>query len=393
MNHHWNPTDELKSAYSEMVEWRRYLHRHPELSFQEQRTSAWIADKLRSFGCKVTERVGGYGVVADIEGATSGPCIALRADIDALPIQDAKSCEYSSTVPGVMHACGHDGHTSTLLAIARVYATNRERWRGTRRLLFQPAEELCPGGAVSMIRDGVLEGVDAIYGVHLWTPLPYGVVASRGGALMAAPDEFTIIINGRGGHGGMPHQTVDAVVTGASLVGALQTIVSRSVDPINPAVVTIGSFQAGTTGNVIAEQAVLNGTVRTFNNEVRQHIRNRMESIISHTAAMFGAQIELEYREGYPTVINDESEAVRFEAVAKQLFGEDGTLQSELIMAGEDFSYYLQQKKGFFMFVGAGNDECGASYAHHHPKFDIDERSMLNSARLLIGMAEHRASE
>jgi amidohydrolase len=191
----------------------------------------------------------------------------------------------------------------------------------------------------------------------------------------------------------MPHQTVDAVVTGASLVGALQTIVSRSVDPINPAVVTIGSFQAGTTGNVIAEQAVLNGTVRTFNNEVRQHIRNRMESIISHTAAMFGAQIELEYREGYPTVINDESEAVRFEAVAKQLFGEDGTLQSELIMAGEDFSYYLQQKKGFFMFVGAGNDECGASYAHHHPKFDIDERSMLNSARLLIGMAEHRASE
>jgi amidohydrolase len=393
MNHHWNPTDELKSAYSEMVEWRRYLHRHPELSFQEQRTSAWIADKLRSFGCKVTERVGGYGVVADIEGATSGPCIALRADIDALPIQDAKSCEYSSTVPGVMHACGHDGHTSTLLAIARVYASNRERWRGTRRLLFQPAEELCPGGAVSMIRDGVLEGVDAIYGVHLWTPLPYGVVASRGGALMAAPDEFTIIINGRGGHGGMPHQTVDAVVTGASLVGALQTIVSRSVDPINPAVVTIGSFQAGTTGNVIAEQAVLNGTVRTFNNEVRQHIRNRMESIISHTAAMFGAQIELDYREGYPTVINDESEAVRFEAVAKQLFGEEGTLQSELIMAGEDFSYYLQQKKGFFMFVGAGNDECGASYAHHHPKFDIDERSMLNSARLLIGMAEHRASE
>lgn len=392
MNKHWDPADELKSAYTEMVEWRRYLHRHPELSFQEERTSAWIADKLRSFGCKVTERVGGYGVVADIEGAESGPCVALRADIDALPIQDLKSCEYASTVPGVMHACGHDGHTSTLLTIAKLYASNRNQWRGSRRLIFQPAEELCPGGAAAMIRDGALDGVDAIYGVHLWTPLPYGIVASRGGALMAAPDEFTITINGRGGHGGMPQQTVDAVVTGASLVGALQTIVSRSVDPIHPAVVTVGSFQAGSTGNVIAEKAVLNGTVRTFNQEVQKLIRERMDAIIAHTAAMFGASIELDYREGYPAVMNDEGEAARFDEVAAQLFGPDGVQRSELIMAGEDFSYYLQQKKGCFMFVGAGNEACGASFAHHHPRFDLDERSMLISARLLIGMAEHRAA-
>lgn len=243
-----------------------------------------------------------------------------------------------------------------------------------------------------MIRDGVLDGVDAIYGVHLWTPLPYGVVASRGGALMAAPDEFTITVNGRGGHGGMPNQTVDAVVIGASLVGALQTIVSRNVDPIHPAVVTVGSFQAGTTGNVIAEKAVLDGTVRTFNRDVQELIRGRMDSIIAHTASMFGASIELDYREGYPTVVNDVEEAARFDEVAAQLFGSENVRRSELIMAGEDFSYYLQHKKGCFMFVGAGNEACGATYAHHHPRFDLDERSMLISARLLIGMAEHRAA-
>jgi len=393
MTARWDPTGELQGAYPQMVEWRRYLHRHPELSFQEKNTSAWIADKLRSFGCKVTEGVGGYGVIADIEGESEGPCIALRADIDALPIQDGKQCEYASTVPGVMHACGHDGHTAALLAVAQAYRSNRGRWRGRRRLLFQPAEELCPGGAAAMIRDGALSGVEAIYGVHLWTPLPYGVVATRSGAFMAAPDEFTIEIVGQGGHGGLPHQTVDAVVAGASLVQSLQTIVSRSVDPIAPAVVTIGSFQAGSTGNVIAERAVLSGTVRTFAADVRSLIRERMESILSHTAAMFNASITCDYREGYPAVMNDEGEAARFNVVAAELFGEQAVQQSDLIMAGEDFSYYLQKAKGCFLFVGAGNAACGAVHPHHHPKFDIDERALLTSARLLIGMAEHRAAE
>ncbi|GFN32008.1 M20 metallopeptidase family protein [Paenibacillus xylaniclasticus] len=393
MTARWDPVGQLQSAYPQMVEWRRYLHRYPELSFQEKNTSAWIADKLRSFGCTVTEGIGGYGVVADLEGNGEGPCIALRADIDALPIQDAKNCEYSSTVPGVMHACGHDGHTATLLAVAQAYANNRSSWSGKRRLLFQPAEELCPGGACAMIRDGALNGVDAIYGVHLWTPLPYGVVATRGGAFMATPDEFTIEIVGQGGHGGMPHQTIDAVVVGASLVQSLQTIVSRSIDPIAPSVVTVGSFQAGSTGNVIAERAVLNGTVRTFTVAVRERIRERMESIIAHTAAMFGADITLDYREGYPAVTNDEGEAERFDTVAAELFGQQAVQQSTLIMVGEDFSYYLQEVKGCFMFVGAGGGDCGAIYPHHHPKFDIDERAMLVSARLLIGMAEHRAQE
>ncbi|WP_127531507.1 M20 metallopeptidase family protein [Paenibacillus kobensis] len=393
MTARWDPIGELQSAYPQMVEWRRYLHRYPELSFQEKRTSAWIAGKLRSFGCKVTEGIGGYGVIADIEGEGEGPCIALRADIDALPIQDAKQCEYSSTVPGVMHACGHDGHTATLLAIAKTYSDNRDGWNGSRRFIFQPAEELCPGGANAMIRDGVLEGVDAIYGVHLWTPFPYGIVATRGGAFMAAPDEFKIEIVGQGGHGGLPHQTIDAVIAGASLVQSLQTIVSRNVDPLEPTVVTVGSFQAGSTGNVIAEKAVLLGTVRTFTSEARARIRDRMESIIAHTAAMFNASITFDYREGYPAVINDEAEAARFDAVAAELFGRQAVQQSTLIMAGEDFSYYLQKVKGCFLFVGAGGEACGAVHPHHHPKFDIDERAMLMSARLLIGMAEHRAAE
>ncbi|MWC26735.1 M20 metallopeptidase family protein [Paenibacillus sp. MMS18-CY102] len=388
----WDPSEQLQAAYADMVEWRRYLHRNPELSFREQQTSSWIAKMLRSFGCDVQEGVGGYGVVAELSSDEAGPCVALRADIDALPIEDAKSCDYASAVPGVMHACGHDAHTSTLLAIARTYAHNRSDWKGTRRFLFQPAEELCPGGAVPMIKDGALEGVEAIYGVHLWTPLPYGTLASRGGPFMAAPDEFTIQIVGKGGHGGLPHQTIDAVVAGASLVQSLQTIVSRNVDPTEPAVVTVGSFQAGTTGNVIAERATLHGTVRTFRNEVRAGIRSRMETVIQHIAEMFGAQITLDYREGYPAVVNDDGEAERFQSVAKRLFGDEAVQLSGLIMAGEDFSYYLQQVPGCFMFVGAGNDACGASYPHHHPRFDIDERAMLHAARLLIGMAEHRAS-
>ncbi|EFM12931.1 amidohydrolase [Paenibacillus curdlanolyticus YK9] len=392
MSTRWDPSEQLQTAYADMVEWRRYLHRHPELSFREKQTSSWIGEKLRSFGCDVREGVGGYGVVAELSGEQAGPCVALRADIDALPIQDAKSCDYASTVPGVMHACGHDAHTATMLGIVRSYAVNRSQWKGTRRFLFQPAEELCPGGALPMIKDGVLDGVDAIYGVHLWTPLPYGKVASRGGPFMAAPDEFTIEVTGKGGHGGLPHQTIDAVVVGASLVQALQTIVSRNVDPTDPAVVTVGAFQAGSTGNVIAERAVLHGTVRTFRHEVRAGIRTRMETIVQHIAAMFGAQISLDYREGYPAVVNDAGEAERFDSVAKHLFGDEAVQHSGLIMAGEDFSYYLQRVPGCFMFVGAGNEACGAVYPHHHPRFDIDERAMLHAARLLIGVAEHRAS-
>ncbi|MDQ0059555.1 amidohydrolase [Paenibacillus harenae] len=383
----------LQHLYPDMVRWRRHLHQFPELSFHERATSQWIAARLAEMGCVVRSGVGGHGLVVTIKGDKPGPVVALRADIDALPIQDEKQCPYASKVPNVMHACGHDGHTAALLAVAAYYSANRERIAGERRLLFQPAEEQTPGGAKPMIEDGVLEGVDVIYGVHLWSPLPFGLISSKPGPFMAAADEFVIDITGRGGHGGLPHQAVDAIVIGSAIVQAAQTIVSRSVNPLHPAVVSIGSFQAGTTNNVVAEKCRLKGTVRTFDETTRKRIHERLESLIKHTCEMHGAKYDYQMRIGYPPVVNDDKEAKRFFEVGASLFGDEAVQRSEPLTVAEDFSYYLNEVPGCFMFVGAGNEECGATYSHHHPKFDIDERAMPNSAALLIGMAEDYAEE
>ncbi|MGO4346249.1 amidohydrolase [Paenibacillus sp. MCAF9] len=375
-----------------MINWRRHLHQYPELSFHERVTSSWIATQLSELGIEVQTGVGGHGLIATIKGDQPGPVIALRADIDALPIQDEKKCEYASKVPNVMHACGHDAHTSTLLAIASYYSANRSAICGERRLLFQPAEEVTPGGAMPMIKDGALDGVDVIYGVHLWTPLAYGLVSSKPGAFMAAADEFVIDIVGRGGHGGLPHQAIDAIMIGSTLVQSVQSIVSRNVNPLHPAVVTIGSFQAGTTNNVIAERCRLKGTVRSFDEQTRMMIHDRLKSLVTHICQMHGAEFDYQMRIGYPPVVNDDEEAERFFKVGETLFGESAVVRSEAITVAEDFSYYLEKVPGCFMFVGAGNESCGATYAHHHPKFDIDERAMQRAARLLIGMAEEYAT-
>lgn len=391
-----NLTDQaaqLERLLPEMIAWRRHLHQHPELSFREERTSAWIADQLHRFGCEVRTGVGGYGVVAVMRGEKPGPVVALRADMDALPIQDEKDVPYRSTVPGVMHACGHDAHTAALLGVAAHYGAIRGRIAGERRLLFQPAEEVTPGGAAAMIADGALDGVDAIYGVHLWAPFPYGKIVSGPGPIMAAADEFTLEIRGKGGHGGMPHETIDALAAGAAFVQAVQTIVSRSIDPLEPAVVTIGSFQAGSAPNVVAEKCLLSGTIRSFDDAVRRRVHERLRAIADAVCRQYGAEYTLDERQGYPPVVNDKREAERFFTVARTLFGESAVERTKPLMAGEDFAYYLERVPGCFMFVGAGNPECGAVYPHHHPRFDIDERAMLSSARLLIGMAEHYAAE
>ncbi|BBH19626.1 putative amidohydrolase YhaA [Paenibacillus baekrokdamisoli] len=383
----------LQTIFPDMVQWRRYMHMHPEVSFQEKETSNWITQRLQEMGCKVETDDSGYGLIVRIQGEKPGPTIALRADFDALPIQDEKECEYASTVTGAMHACGHDAHTATMLGIASYYSSIKEELHGERRLIFQPAEEITPGGAVGMIANGVLNDVDAIYGVHLWTPLPYGMVASKGGPFMAAPDEIYIDIKGKGGHGGLPHETVDSIIVGSAMVQALQTIISRNLNPLEPAVISIGSFHAGSTANVIAERCKLVGTVRTFSEEARIRIKERLHAIVKQTAELYGAVAALDYRYGYPTVVNDPIEAERFFKVAPDQFGHAAVQQSPLIMAGEDFSYYLQKVPGCFMFVGAGNEACHAVYPHHHPKFDLDERSMLISAKLMITMAEDFASE
>ncbi|GAA3407134.1 amidohydrolase [Paenibacillus hodogayensis] len=377
----------LQTMFPDMVAWRRHLHRNPELSYEEKRTSGFVADQLRQWGIDVRTGVGGYGVVGHVRGTADGPTVALRADMDALPIQDEKTSEYASTVPGVMHACGHDAHTAALLAVAKLFADNREELKGSVKLLFQPAEEVSPGGAAPMIREGALDGVDAVYGVHLWTPFPAGTVYSAPGPVMAAADEFTIEIKGKGGHGGLPHETVDSIMVAAQLIVSLQTIVSRSTDPVAPSVVSIGSIQAGSSFNVIAETCRLNGTVRSFDTAIRDGIVDRMKQICAATAHMYGAEIILDYKPGYPPVVNDEAEAERFFRVAAHVFGAERAARSPLIMAGEDFSYYLHRVPGCFMFVGAGNAEAGIVSPHHHPKFDIDETAMLQSATLLASMA------
>ncbi|MBB6636441.1 M20 metallopeptidase family protein [Cohnella thailandensis] len=384
--------DTMQSLHGEMIEWRRYLHRHPELSFKEYRTSDWLADKLESWGLQVRRGVAGTGIVARLVGGLPGRTIALRSDIDALAIQDEKTVEYASSVPGVMHACGHDGHMAELLAVACYYSRHQAETAGTRVFLFQPGEEVLPGGAIGMIRDGALEGVDAIYGVHLWSPLPYGVVATRPGPFMASPDEFEIVVTGKGGHGGLPHQSVDAIVAGAHMVTALQTIVSRNVDPLHSAVVSVGRLQAGTANNVIAERCLLAGTVRTFDEETRRYVSRRLEEVVRHVSDMHGTKASFDFVFGYPPVVNDESEAERVLRIAGGLDGIGEARRMDPVMAGEDFSYYLKEVPGCFFFVGAGAAD-GSSFPHHHPRFDIDERAMLDAARLLVAVADDSARD
>ena len=380
---HWK--EALTANYEQTIAWRRHLHQYPEASYEERETARFVADHLISFGIDIQRGVGGHGVVGVIQNG-EGPVVALRADIDALNMQDEKDCAYRSKVPGVMHACGHDGHTAVLLSVAKVLAEHRDNWSGEIRFLFQPAEEVSPGGAQAMIGDGAIEGVDSMYGVHLWTPLQAGVIATRSGPMMAAVDDFFLTIYGKGGHGGMPHACIDAVVVGAALVQQLQTIVSRNVSPLQPAVVSIGSLQAGMTQNVIADHAVLKGTIRSFDSTTRQLLRERFEKIVEHTCAMYEAHYELEYRVGYPALVNDGAEAARVMRVAEACFGADKVQEAEMIMPAEDFAYYMKKVPGCFVLVGAGNGE-EARFPHHHPKFDLVESSMLTAGELLLTLA------
>ncbi|OPG96356.1 peptidase M20 [Chryseobacterium mucoviscidosis] len=376
-----------------MVEWRRHLHRNPEVSFHEEKTSSFVAGMLESFGVEVKQHVGGHGVIGSIRGDKPGPVVMLRADMDALPIQDEKDVEYASQQAVAMHACGHDGHISILLGTALYFSRHKHEIKGEIRFLFQPAEELLPGGALKVIADGGLEGVDVIYGIHLWTPLPVGVAASTPGPMMAAADDFYIEIKGKGGHGGMPQSTVDSLVAGSALVMQLQTVVSRSVDPLRPAVLTIGTMQAGSAQNIIAESCKMTGTVRTFDEETRSIMKERVHTVVAQTGAIYGAETQLNYIMGYPPVVNDEQETARFFREAVDVFGADHVQKSPMLMPAEDFAYYLQQIPGCFMFVGAGNPEKNAVYPHHHPKFDFDEDAMQNAVKLFIAMAKGYTAE
>lgn len=375
-----------QSIEEEIIEFRREFHRYPELSFHEKRTSKIVADYLRSCGLHVQEHVNGFGVTADLIGGGKGPTIAFRADMDALPIQEETDLPFASVVPGVMHACGHDGHTAILMGAAKLLTLEKEKLKGNVRFIFQPAEEVNPGGAIGMIQEGVLNGVEAIFGLHLWSELPSGTFQTCCGPIMAATDRFTIEIEGKGGHGGMPHKTIDSIVLASHLVMASQQIISRSIDPLESGVITFGELKSGTAFNIIANKAVLEGTTRSFTNEVRNTLQQKLEELIEGLEKIYGASIKLDYQCGYPSVVNHEKEVkISFE-VANHLFGFDSTGIMKPNMVGEDFAYYLKEVPGAFCFVGAG-DPNKPMYPHHHPRFQIDESVLPKAAQWFCQLA------
>ncbi|MEH7122019.1 M20 family metallopeptidase [Bacillus sp. JJ1773] len=373
----------LENYYEDMVSIRRYLHQHPELSFKEVKTANYIKSYYEKLGIEVRGNVGGNGVVAKIYGSKPGKTVALRADFDALPIQDEKDVPYKSLVPGVMHACGHDGHTATLLVLAKSLHEMREELEGTYVMIHQHAEEFAPGGAISMIEDGCLEGVDVIFGTHLWASEPTGTIQYRVGPVMAAADRFEITIQGKGGHGAQPHRTKDAIVTASQLVVNLQQIVSRKVNPIDSAVVTVAYFIAENAFNVIADKVKLGGTVRTFNEEVRTNIEKEIERIVKGTCYTADSTYDYLYARGYPAVINHKDETEFLINCAQNIDEVTEVVETEPQMGGEDFAYYLQHVKGTFFFTGAKPENTDENYPHHHPKFDIDEKAMIIAAKTL----------
>ncbi|MER2091004.1 MAG: M20 family metallopeptidase [Sporosarcina sp.] len=376
--------EKLACAYEDMVVIRRHLHMNPELSFKEEKTAQFIYDFYAELGVEVRKGVGGNGVVARVKGGRPGKTVALRADFDALPIQDEKDVPYKSTVPGVMHACGHDGHTATLLQLAKAIHELHEDLSGEYVFIHQHAEEFAPGGAISMIEDGCLDGVDVIFGTHLWSLTPFGTIEYLAGPVMAAADRFDITIQGAGGHGAAPHQTKDAVVIGAQLVMNLQQLVSRRVNPIDSAVLSVGSFVAQNAFNVIADSAKLGGTVRTFNPDIRDLMEREMKRVVDGTALANDCTIDFEYARGYPAVVNHSAETEFLKTVAEGIIGADSVVETTPQMGGEDFAYYLEKVPGTFFFTGAKPDN---PYPHHHPKFDIDENAMLVAAKILGGAA------
>lgn len=375
--------DFIQQHFDEMVDIRRYLHQHPELSFEEEHTPAFIADYHEKLGHSVQSGVGGRGVVATLKGKQPGPKIALRADFDALPIHDEKDVPYRSKVDGKMHACGHDAHTASLLVLAKALNAMKDQLKGDVVFIHQFAEEVAPGGAKPMIEAGCLEGVDVVYGTHLWSTTEVGTVEYQEQAAMAAADRFKIKVQGNGGHGAHPHTTRDAVLIGAKITDALHHIVSRTIDPMASAVISVGRFEAVNAFNVIADSAELEGTVRTFDPEIQQLVRSEMERVTTGIAATYGASADFEYIPGYPAVINHPEHAEIVRKVAASTKSVNAVSHVPPQMAGEDFGYYIQEKPGAFFFTGARHPDWSVAYPHHHPKFDIDERAMITSADTL----------
>lgn len=367
---------EVDRTREEAVEVRRRIHRHPELSYREEATAALIADRCSGLGCEVRAGVAGTGVVADLDSGRPGPTVMLRADMDALPVTERGSGRVAvSEVPGVMHACGHDGHVAIALAAGAVLAGLRDAWSGRLRLCFQPAEEVADG-AERMIADGALEGVDRVLGLHLWAPLPAGRVGVRAGTIFSSADEFRLVVRGRGGHGGMPHLSVDPVVAAAQVVTSLQTIVSRETSPFAPAVITVGRIEGGSAFNVIADEVRLTGTVRAIESGERERLLRRVEEVAVAVASASGATAEYARCHGAPPVVSDAEVAEVVRRAAVVTVGEERVEVAGTVTVGDDVSCFLERVPGCYFLVGAGDAAGGPAAPHHSADFDIDERCL-----------------
>lgn len=378
---------EVEALKPSLVAVRRDLHQHPEIAFEEQRTAAVIADHLERAGLTVQRGIGQTGVVTEVRGDLPGKTVLVRADIDALPILEETGAAYASQTSGRMHACGHDGHASIAMHVAELFNKNRAELPGTYRFVFQPAEEIVQG-AKAMLRDApnLLSGVDAAVGLHLWNDFAAGWVGARPGPSFAAPDAFTLLIRGRGGHAAAPHRAIDPIVIGAQVISALQTLVSRETNPLEPSVITIATLRGGNgVHNIIPEFAELLGTLRTFNPELRTRLQRRIEEVSTGIARALGGDASLEWSYGPPAVTNDAALTERFRAVAQGIVPE--VALSDQTMGGDDVAEFLSRVPGVYFLVGSGKPKPEDRAAHHHPKFDIDDEKALPLAAELLASA------
>ncbi len=385
---------EAETLAPQLTAWRRDLHAHPELGFEVQRTAGIVAHTLADLGCEVRTGIGVSGVVGLITGGRPGPTVMLRADMDALPIQEISDAPYASQSPGLMHACGHDGHVAMGLGAATLLARCAAELPGQILLIFQPAEEGM-GGALAMVQAGALADPKpaAAFGLHLWNTMPLGRVMAQAGPVMAAADVLRIVIYGKGGHGALPHEAVDAIAVTGQVLSALQTIVSRNVDPQETAVLTIGTVHGGTAFNIISETVEMQGTIRTFSPAVRETVLTRLKVLLDGVSAGMGARYELEVQDVTGAVINDSAMAEIARAAALQVVGATNVAWQPPFMVSEDFSEFANRVPACFMLLGSGNPELGLNAPHHNPRFDFDERALPLGAALLATSAARFLSE
>jgi len=382
--------NEAKSLFTYTQSMRRDFHMHPELGFKEIRTGGIVAKELEALGLEVTKGVGKTGVVGLLEGAKPGPTLLIRFDMDALPMSEDTGAEYASQTTGVMHACGHDGHTAIGLTVAKMLHAHREELAGTVKFCFQPSEEGFNGeevgGAEMMMRDGVLDGpkVDKTLSLHLWNEKPLGWINVAKGPVMAGAEQFTVKLTGKGGHGAAPHTTIDPIVAGSQIVTALQTISSRNVAPLQSAVVSVTTFHSGTAFNIIPQEAELTGTIRTFDLSVRKMVLERFEQIVRGIAETHQCQAEILIQRVTPAVINNDEVAAKVQESARRLFpNTDLDTANYLTMGAEDMAFIQEKVEGCYFFIGSNNSEKQLDYSHHHPKFDFDEEALVRGSALM----------